>query len=69
MKIESIHIKNFKLFKDTKIDNLQPFSVFLGINGSGKTTFFKIFEFLGSALRNNVSIAIHNKGGIKEVFE
>ncbi len=68
MKIESIRIKNFKVFADAKIDNLPQMCVFLGANGSGKTTFFEVFGFLSDALKNNVSIAINKRGGFKEVI-
>lgn len=68
MKIESIKIKNFKVFTDTKINNLPKMCVFLGANGSGKTTFFEVFGFLSDALKNNVSIAINRRGGFKEVI-
>ncbi len=68
MKIESIKIKNFKVFFDAKLDNLPQMCVFLGANGSGKTTFFEVFGFLSDALKNNVTIAINKRGGYKEVI-
>ncbi|ETR65909.1 MAG: SMC domain-containing protein [Candidatus Magnetoglobus multicellularis str. Araruama] len=49
------------------VKNLGRLNVFVGPNGSGKTTFFKIFSFLSDALRNNVSVAINREGGFKEV--
>lgn len=68
MKIESIKIKNFKVFADAKIDDLPKMCVFLGANGSGKTTFFEVFGFLSDALKNNVTVAINKRGGFKEVI-
>ena len=47
MKIESITIENFKVFKKATVKNLPKMAVFLGANGSGKSTFFDIFSFLG----------------------
>jgi AAA15 family ATPase/GTPase len=44
--VEQIKVKNFKLYKNLHLDDLQQLNVFLGANGSGKTTFFKIFSFL-----------------------
>lgn len=67
MKIESIKIENFKVFANSKIDNLPKMCVFLGANGSGKTTFFEVFGFLSDALKNNVSSAINKRGGYNEV--
>ena len=66
--IKSIHIKNYKVFKDTKIQNLSHLCVFLGTNGSGKSCFFDVFGFLHDALQNNVTAAINKRGGIKEVI-
>jgi len=68
MKIESIKIKNFKAFRNAEISQMPIMSVFLGANGSGKTTFFDVFGFLSDALKNNVTIAINRRGGFKEVI-
>ena len=68
MKIESISIKNFKVFKETTIKNLPQMVVLLGANGSGKSTFFDVFGFLSDALQNNVTIAINRRGGFHEVI-
>ncbi|MBX2841795.1 MAG: AAA family ATPase [Flammeovirgaceae bacterium] len=68
MKIESLSVKNFKVFGDIKIEGLPNMCVFLGANGSGKTTFFEVFGFLSDSLKNNVSAAINKRGGFKEVI-
>ena len=68
MKIESIKIKNYKVFKDAYIDNLSHLAVFLGPNSSGKSTLFDIFAFLGDALQHNVTIALNKRGGFPEVL-
>jgi len=68
MKIESIKVKNFKVFADLKIAGLPNMCIFLGANGSGKTTFFEVFGFLSDALKNNVTVAINKRGGFKEVI-
>ena len=68
MRIESISIKNYKVFKDTVIKNFTKMSVFLGVNGSGKTTFFDVFGFLSDALQNNVTLAINRRGGFHELI-
>jgi len=66
--IESIHIKNYKVFEDTKIQKLSHLCVFLGTNGSGKSCFFDVFGFLNDALQDNVTVAINKRGGINEVI-
>ncbi|MFO8233550.1 MAG: AAA family ATPase, partial [Longimonas sp.] len=63
MKIESLKLKNFKVFKDVVIKDLPGMSVFMGTNGSGKTTLFDVFGFLSDALHNNVNIAVNRRGG------
>ena len=50
MKIRKLYIKNFKIFRDFKIDftykdKAQNVVAVAGINGSGKTTLFKDFIF------------------------
>lgn len=67
VKIESIRIKNYKVLKDVKVENIQNLAVFLGMNGSGKTTFFDVFGFLNDALVTNVKAALAIRGGFKEV--
>jgi len=67
MRIESIRLKNFKVFKDLYLKDLPKLVVFVGANGSGKSTLFDVFGFLGESLRNNVKSAILNRGGFKEV--
>ena len=68
MKIEALRVKNFKTFKDIKLTNLPEISVFIGANGTGKTTFFDIFGFLRDALQDNVRVALQKRGGFKEVI-
>ncbi len=66
--IEQIKVKNFRLYKNLHITNLQRLNVFLGANGSGKTTLFKVFSFLATCLKENVTVAINREGGFKEVI-
>lgn len=68
MRIESITIENFKVFKKTTIKNLPKMAVLLGTNGSGKSTFFDVFGFLSDSLQNNVTIALNKRGGFQEVI-
>jgi predicted ATPase len=50
MRIESLSIENFKVFKSTTIKNLPKMAVLVGTNGSGKSTFFDVFGFLSDSL-------------------
>ena len=67
MKIESLRIQNYKVFRDVYIENMPNFAVFLGKNGVGKTTFFDVFGFLHDCLVGNVSSALLKRGGFSEV--
>lgn len=68
MKIESIRLKNYKVFRDIEIRNLPSLSVFVGANGSGKTTLFDVFGFLNDSLRTNVRQALDARGRFREVL-
>lgn len=67
MRIETLRIKNFKVFKNVEITNIPNMAVFLGMNGSGKSTFFDIFGFLNDCLTKNVNAALTARGGYSEV--
>lgn len=67
MKIETIKLKNYKVFKNVTLKNLPPLAVFIGANGTGKTTLFDVFGFLSDALNNNIRQALSKRGGFKEV--
>jgi predicted ATPase len=69
MHIESIHLKNFKSFKDVTFKNIPRFCVLVGANGSGKSTFFQVFAFLKDAMQNNITTALTRLGGQKGISE
>ena len=63
MKIESIHLKNFKAFKNASMKNIPDFCVIVGANGSGKSTIFSLFGFLRDAMSSTINIALARLGG------
>ena len=67
MKIEFIKIINYKVFQNVEVRDIPNLAVFLGKNGSGKTTFFDVFGFIHDCLNSNVRIALAKRGGYKEV--
>jgi predicted ATPase len=67
MQIESIEIRNYRVFRNTVISNLPRLAVLVGENGSGKSTLFELFSFLKDALTQNVAKAVSKQGGFKEV--
>jgi predicted ATPase len=63
MKLEGIRLKNFKAFRDVDIQDLPRLAVFVGANGSGKTSLFSVFSFLQDALSDNIHVALTKLGG------
>jgi predicted ATPase len=68
MQIESLEIKNYRLFRNAVFDNLPQMTVVVGANGSGKSTLFDVFSFLKDSLIQNVAQAIARRGGFKELI-
>ena len=67
MKIETIRVRNFRAFADLEIVDLPELAVFIGANGTGKSTLFDVFGFLRDALGSNVKTALDKRGGWAEV--
>ncbi|ACK66707.1 conserved hypothetical protein [Rippkaea orientalis PCC 8801] len=68
MQITSLTIKNYKAFQNITINNMPRFCVFVGANGTGKSTLFDVFGFLRDSLKNNVRQSLQVRGGFKEVI-
>ena len=66
-RIESIEIKNYRVFRHITLQNLPRMAVIIGANGSGKTTLFDVFTFLKDALNQNVAAAVTRRGGFDEL--
>jgi predicted ATPase len=69
VKIESMRLKNFKAFKDAELTDLPNFCVFVGANGTGKSTIFSVFGFLRDAMTSNVTTALARLGGSRGFLE
>jgi predicted ATPase len=67
MKIEMLEIHNYKVFQNVKLENIGSMAVFLGENGTGKSTLFDVFGFMKSCLTENVRSALQARGGYNEV--
>ncbi|HXX24141.1 MAG TPA: AAA family ATPase [Terriglobia bacterium] len=62
MTIKTIHVKNFKSFKELRVD-LGKFNVLIGANASGKSNLIRVFEFLRDIARHGLDNAISLQGG------
>lgn len=67
MKIETIRLQRFKAFRDVHLSGLPGLAVFVGANGTGKSTLFDAIGFLRDALKHNVRTALQKRGGFREV--
>jgi predicted ATPase len=67
MQIESIEIRNYRVFKEATLAQLPRLAVLVGENGAGKSTLFDVFSFLKDALAQNVAKAVAKRGGFKEL--
>lgn len=67
MQIESIEIRNYRLFRNAELKDLSRLTVLVGANGAGKSTLFDAFSFLKDALALNVAQAVGRRGGFREL--
>lgn len=67
MQIESIEIRNYRLFRLAELKELPRLTIVVGANGSGKSTLFDVFSFLKDALAQNVVSAVTRRGGFREL--
>jgi predicted ATPase len=68
--IKSIRLQNFFSFRDETIELNDDINIFLGINGSGKSTFFKAIKLLKEGVAGNGlrTLLINNWGGFDDIF-
>jgi predicted ATPase len=67
VQIESIEIRNYRLFRHAVLGDLPRMSVVVGANGTGKSTLFDVFSFLKESLTQNVASAVVRRGGYREL--
>ena len=68
MRVLSIRVKNFKALRDVSMGNIPGFAVLVGANGTGKSTFIEVFDFLKDCLKNDVRTALQKRGGFAQVI-
>lgn len=67
MRIRSVRVRNFKALRNVEMRDIPGFAVLVGANGSGKSTFIGVFDFLKRCLKDNVRVAIQQMGGFDQV--
>lgn len=61
-KIDRVAVRNFKSLADFELRDIPMFSCLIGINGSGKTTFFQLIDFVKSLMTGNVGQWVNDQG-------
>ena len=67
MRIDTIELRNYRLFRWAVLTELPPMATVVGANGSGKSTLFDALSFLRDALTENVVQAVARRGGFREL--
>jgi predicted ATPase len=67
MRIHSLQIGGYKSIGKIRLENLNPFTVFVGANASGKSNILEALEFMNSCSLMDPDDAIKDFGGINAV--
>ncbi len=67
MHIESIELRNYRVFRRAELRRLSGLATVVGANGSGKSTLLDVFSFLKEALAGNAAAAVARRGGFREL--
>ncbi|GLU53045.1 hypothetical protein Dfri01_25060 [Dyadobacter frigoris] len=67
VKIKKLHIKNFKSLVDLEIVEPNPFTVFVGANGVGKSNIFEALEFVNISSTTFFDSVVRVFGGEKTI--
>ncbi|MBI4851787.1 MAG: AAA family ATPase [Acidobacteria bacterium] len=66
-RIEYLQVKNYRALKNIELKEITPLTVFLGRNGSGKSTIFDVFAFLSECFSIGLRKAWDKRGRFKEL--
>jgi predicted ATPase len=62
MKINYIHVENFKSLVDFDLDFVPKFTCLIGLNGSGKSTVLQFIDFLAQQMRGKIDEWLEARG-------
>jgi len=65
-RIESLRVKNYRALRDLEV-KFTPLTVFLGSNGSGKSTIFDVFAFLSECFTQGLRYAWNKRNRFGEL--
>ena len=64
--LKSVHLKNFKLHEDTRIE-AAPITVFIGPNNSGKSSIFQALLLLRQAASETISFLCQPRRSVRRI--
>lgn len=67
MNIKQIKISGFKSIADIELNELEPYSVLAGANGSGKSNFFDALQFISAVISLGTTQALRKFNGYEQV--
>jgi len=67
MNIKKIKISGFKSIADIELNELAPYCVFAGANGSGKSNFFDALQFISAVISLGATQALRKFNGYEQV--
>lgn len=65
--IYTLRIKNYRALRDIELTDLEPLTVFIAPNGSGKSTIFDVFKFLSECFSDGLRPAWERRGRFHEL--
>ena len=66
-RIESLRVQNYRTLRNFELKNISPLTVFIGPNGSGKTTVLDVFAFLADCFTIGLCKAWDSRGRFREL--
>ena len=66
-RIRMVQIKNYKSLRSVSVQ-LEPFTVFVGPNASGKSNFIDALGFVQECLTTSLELAVNNRGGMQVIL-
>ncbi len=65
MRLQSLHVRNFKAIVDSKVVKLGPLTAFIGNNGAGKSSLIEALETYQHMIRDGLDAAMQHWMGIE----
>jgi predicted ATPase len=65
--IYTLKIKNYRALREVELTDLEPLTVFIAPNGSGKSTIFDVFKFLSECFSDGLRPAWERRGRFQEL--